>query len=91
VSTDWSRYATAEETRRRALRSSPADNAVLALNVGVVRAIPGQTVVHAPIQGHPEIPDNRAHTEVFGPKNLETRAYFIANARLVIELDRGTT
>jgi hypothetical protein len=88
MSTDWSRYATPEQTRARALRSTPSDNAVLAMNVGAVRVIPGQTVVHAPIQGEPEIPDNRAHAEVFGPKNIETRAYFIEIARLVIALDQ---
>ncbi len=88
MSTDWSRYATPEQTRARALRSAPSDNTVLAMNVGAVRAIPGQTVVHSPIQGHPEIPDNRAHAEVFGPKNVETRAYFIQRYRLVIALQQ---
>ncbi|HEY7036968.1 MAG TPA: hypothetical protein VH482_36905 [Thermomicrobiales bacterium] len=87
MSTDWSRYATPEETRDRALRSDPADNAVLALGVGAVRAIPAQIVVHAPIQGELGIPDNRAHAEVFGPKNAESRVHFLRIYRLVLALD----
>ena len=34
MATDWSRYASPKETRNRALRSDPLDNAVLALGVG---------------------------------------------------------
>lgn len=87
MSTDWSKYAEPDQTRRRALRSRPADNAIIGLNVGAVRAIPEQTVVHTPIQGDPDIPDNRAHTEVFGPKNARTRARFFEAHRLLISLD----
>jgi hypothetical protein len=88
MSTDWGRYATPEETCRRALRSDPADNAVLALGVGAVRAIPSQTVVHAPIQGDPDIPDNRAHCEVYGPKNAESRVHYLRISRLVLALEQ---
>jgi hypothetical protein len=50
MSTDWSRCATPDDTCNRALRSGPTDNAVLALGVRDGRGIPGQTVVHSPIQ-----------------------------------------
>jgi hypothetical protein len=87
MSTDWSRYSTPGETRRRAQRSEPADNVVVALSVGRIRVIPGQTVIHAPIQDEPDSADNRAHTEVFGPKNAETRIHFLRAYRLEISLD----
>ena len=89
MSTDWSRYATPEQTRARALRSTPADNAVLALDVGKVRAIPSQVVQPAPIFGDPQLPDNRAHTEVFGPKNAETRIHYLRIYRMVLPLPDG--
>ncbi|HKG24248.1 MAG TPA: hypothetical protein VKB09_01305 [Thermomicrobiales bacterium] len=47
MSTDWAKYATPNETRQRAKR--PEMNAVIALNVGQVRAIPEQRVVHSPV------------------------------------------
>ena len=74
-------------TRNRALRSDPLDNAVIALSVGAVRAIPGQTVIHSPVQGVEDIPDNRAHAEVFGPKNAETRVSFLRSYQLVLMLE----
>ncbi len=89
MSTDWSRDATPAQTRNRAARSAPADNAILALAVGGVRAIPDQSVVHSAISGDPELPDNRAHCDVFGPKNMETRARYRLIYRLVIPLDVG--
>ncbi len=58
MSTDWEKYATAEQCRNRA--KIPADNAVIRMNAGRIRQIPGQTVEHAPL------PENRAHTEVYG-------------------------
>ena len=87
MSTDWSRYATPDDTRNRALRSDPLDNAVLALGVAAVRAIPGQTVIHAPIQGDDLIPDNRAHAEVLGPKNAESRVHFLRCYQIVLMLE----
>lgn len=66
MSTDWSRYATPEETRARARK--PSLNAVGRLHVGAVRQIPMQAVVHSPIRNHPTLPDNRAHADVTGPK-----------------------
>jgi len=59
MSTDWSHYATPEETRQRAT-SPPELNGVVSLPVGGVRALEGLTVDHDPL------PDNRAHTEVHG-------------------------
>jgi hypothetical protein len=86
MSTDWDRYSMPDETRARARR--PADNAVIAMNVGAVRAIPDQRVQHSPIFGHPQLPDNRAHTDVFGSKerNPETRLRFLAIAAIVLPL-----
>jgi hypothetical protein len=59
MSTDWSRYATPEETRQRAT-SPPEHNGVVGLPVGGVREIQGLRVVHDPKD------DNQAHTEVRG-------------------------
>jgi hypothetical protein len=68
MSTDWSRYSTPEESRQSA--REPAVTGVVEMTVADVRAIPEQTVEHTPIQNHPDpsILDNRAHTDVFGPK-----------------------
>lgn len=85
MSTDWSKYSTPEQTRGRARR--PELNAVIALLVHDVRSIPEQQVHHAPLQDHPTIPDNRAHTDVAGPKetaNLQIQDSFARVARLVI-------
>jgi hypothetical protein len=59
---------TPEESRRRA--RIPDLNGVIELAVGDVRAIPEQVVEHTPIQNHPDpnIADNRAHSDGFGPK-----------------------
>lgn len=64
MSTDWNKYSTALETRRRSQRHPPEEYAVVQLPVGRVRAIPDQTVQHSPKD------DNRAHTDVFGDKKL---------------------
>ena len=61
MSTDWSRHSTADQTKLRAI--NPAwRGGVIQMVVGDVRKIPKQTVEHAPL------PDNRAHTNVKGPK-----------------------
>jgi hypothetical protein len=65
MSTDWDKYSTAQNTQSRA--KCPSDNGVLKLNVGGVGAISGLSVVHEPL------PANRAHTEVFGEKNVKSR------------------
>ena len=86
MSTDWDRYSTPEETRRRARR--PGDNAVVAMNVGQVRAIPEQRVQHSPVFGHPDLTDNRAHTDVHGSKEQgpETQLAFRRIATVVLPL-----
>lgn len=70
MSTDWNKYSTARDTRRRSQRKPPEEHAVVQLVVGEVRKIPDQTVVHAPLLS------NRAHTEVFGEKHPEARLKF---------------
>lgn len=62
LSTDWSKYSNAQEARDRA--QDPAVNGVAAFVVGNVRQIPGQKVVHNPIQGVPGEVDNQAHSLV---------------------------
>lgn len=89
MSTDWSRYATPEQTRNRGVRSGPENNAVLEFDVGAVRSIPEQVVQHSPIFNDPEEPDNRAHTEVFGPKNAETRIHYLRVYRMVLDFPNG--
>lgn len=66
MSTDWSKYATPEETKRQA--RVPEQNGVIEMVVGDVREIPEQVVQHAPVQDMPDLQDNRAHTDVKGPK-----------------------
>lgn len=80
MSTDWSKYASPEESRSRARQ--PIDNAVVALTVADVHAVPGQRVAHTPQ------PDNRAHTDVFGDKSdPEVQTLLSRIARLVIPLE----
>ena len=85
LSTDWEKYSTAEETRDR--RRKPEDNAVGALVVRSVRAIPGQTVVHAPDptgdpKRKPPLPPNRAHTHISGHKTID--AVYAANDEMAL-------
>ncbi len=63
MSTDWNKYSTPEETLKRA--RIPSKNAVIQMQVGDVRKIPGQQVQHTPL------PDNRAHTDVLGEKDRD--------------------
>lgn len=85
MSTDWSKYSTPEATRQRARK--PHLNAVGRLLVGQVRAIPLQDIVHTPIQNHPTLPDNRAHTDVRGPKqetDLDIQDHFAEICELIL-------
>lgn len=71
MSTDWCKYSTPDETQVRARK--PTLNGVGKLLVESIRKIGEQTavhqsVVHTPIQHQPDLPDNRAHTDVQGPK-----------------------
>lgn len=69
MSTDWSKYSTAQDTLKRARK--PEMNGILKMQVEQVRKIPNQTVQHTPK------PENRAHTDVFGNKDdVEVRLLF---------------
>jgi hypothetical protein len=59
MSVNWSKYATAEETKQQA--RNPAENAVLSLLAGGVRKIKDLNVTHTPT------PSNRAHSEILLP------------------------
>ena len=78
MSTDWSRYSTAHETRERARR--PGDNAVVQMITGEVRQVPGQHVQHSPV------PANRAHTDVRGEKDEQARVLLGRLAAVVLPL-----
>lgn len=83
MSTDWERYSTAEEARQR--RRVPSDNAIGMFVAGQLRAIPDQTVMHSPL------PDNRAHTDIGGPKetaDLDVQAEFARIVEIVGPLGR---
>ncbi|HEY7031692.1 MAG TPA: hypothetical protein VH482_10210 [Thermomicrobiales bacterium] len=91
MSTAWSRYARPQDTLQRARRRPPADYGVISLNVGMVRRIPYHSVEHDPVFNEPEDPlkpNNRAHTNVSGPKSpkepggdVKIRALYIAVSR----------
>ncbi len=81
MSTDWVKYATPQETRRRA--KQPGHNAVVTLHVGSVRELPEQQVEHTPDVERA----NRAHTDVFGEKDEEVRIMLRRIAEIVIGFD----
>lgn len=83
LSTDWCKYSTSEECRKRA--KNPSVNRVGRMKVGEVLKIPRQSVAHTPIQNNPKIPDNRAHTDVRGSKKesaLDIQDHFASICRL---------
>ncbi len=65
MSTHWSRYATPKSAHGRSRH--PERTGVVRMIVGEVRAIPRLTVQHTPTA------DDRSHTDVFGPKDTESR------------------
>jgi hypothetical protein len=85
MSTDWQKYSTPQETRLRARK--PQDNAVIQMVGGKVREIPNQRVAHTPDRAN----NNRAHTDVFGEKNPETRIKFSRICQVIISLDAPLT
>jgi hypothetical protein len=89
MSTDWDKYSTPQETRKRA--KNPLDNAVIALSVGEVRRIPNQEVIHSPVHAdltaEPPILANRSHTDVTGIKDTEARLKFSRIYTMAVELD----
>jgi hypothetical protein len=83
MSTDWSKYATPEQTRQRGAKVA-SNYVVIEMNVGDVRAIPDQRVAHDPLD------DNRAHSLVHGPKgegHPRIRLEYLRIARIVILLE----
>ncbi len=76
--TDWSKYATPEETLRRA--KVPSDNGVIGMVVGEIREIPGLRVEHSPLT------ENRSHTDVFGKKDPEVRLQLLRGCRWMIRV-----
>lgn len=81
MSTDWQKYATPQQTRRRA--KQPGHNAVVTLHVGSVRQLPEQQVEHTPNVAE----DNRAHTDVYGKKDEEVRMKLRRIGQIVIGFD----
>lgn len=79
MSSDWDKYSTPQETRQR--DSNPRETGVVKLSVRQVREIPAQTVEHTPKQ------NNRAHTDVFGPKDEEERTRLRRISQWVIRPD----
>lgn len=79
MSTDWDRYATPQSTRRSG-RKPPEEYAVVSLPAGPVRHVGWQSVIHSPLR------DNRAHTEVEGPKDPEVRLALRRLHRLVLTI-----
>jgi hypothetical protein len=53
-----------------------------------IEEIPDQSIQHSPIFGHPDLADNRAHTDVHGPKEQdpEVRRRFQRIATFVLSL-----
>jgi len=80
MSVDWAKYATPQETRARAKK--PIENAVIQLEAGLVRAVPGQKVEHSPSS------DNRSHSDVIGEKNPQVRIRLSRLYTLVIPLEQ---
>lgn len=77
MSTDWCKYSSPEQTRARALSSAKEDNGVVSLFVSGVLSLYRQQVQHSPWYHHPEPqhnPNNRAHTDVIGPKSSKEAA-----------------
>ena len=70
MSTDWERYSTASETRSRT--KHPETFAVLRMIAGSIREIDSLKVIHSPTQNVADLPDNRAHTNIFGLESPAT-------------------
>ena len=66
MSTDWSRYSTAEQSKERA--KTPSYNGIISFITGDIRGL-SLTVAHDPIENHPSLPNNRAHTNISGIGN----------------------
>lgn len=96
-SSDWNKYSTPEATRNRLAKQpkrtggfkNPNDYCILQLSVQKIRSeIPSQKIKHDPIQNHQYLPDNRAHTKIFGEKDPEVRLKFVDISEWVIPPDQ---
>ena len=67
MSCDWAKYSTPAETCSRSQRHPASEYAAVSMHVGSVRKISTQTVDHDPVA------HNRAHSEIRGVKDAETR------------------
>lgn len=66
MSCDWERYATPRDTRSRVRDGKvPTDYGVIVMRAGAIRTVPEQDVEHTPKD------TNRAHSDIFGPKDDE--------------------
>jgi hypothetical protein len=74
MSTDWEKYSTPQNTQQRGRK--PDENGVIKMRVQKIRAIANQSVHHTPVQNTPPKPDNRAHTDVVGEKDTQSRLQF---------------
>jgi hypothetical protein len=82
MSTDWSRYSTPEDTLLR--HKTPHANGVIQSQVGAICEIPGQRVEHS------LLPENRAHTDVLGEKDVEARLRLYRISEWAIPPDRDS-
>ncbi|MCH7575852.1 MAG: hypothetical protein IIA59_12115 [Candidatus Marinimicrobia bacterium] len=84
MSTNWSKYASPEATRPGpSFPNEPSRYGVLSLGVRGVRLIPGQSVVHTPVNIIGE--ENQAHTDVIGEKDEQTRFMLLELSSMVIQ------
>jgi hypothetical protein len=77
MSTEWEKYSSPQEARDRAKK--PADNGVIQMVAGEVSAVPRLTVKHTPDLERRV----RAHTDVLGPKDPESRVKLARISRWV--------
>lgn len=79
MSTHWSKYADPDWIVQNRARS-PKDTGIVRLNVGEVRRIPRLSVEHTPR------PDDRSHTDVYGPKDTQSRLLLMRASRWVMRV-----
>ena len=72
MSTDWSKYSTAEETKNRVASwgNNQKEYGVISFVAGEVRKIENQNVEHTPTK------KNRAHSDIKGEKTTKARVLF---------------
>ena len=80
MSTDWQKYSTPKQTRRRATGHPQNEFAVVEFTAGQARNL-NQLVEHDPL------PDNRAHTNVVGGKDEEVRRLLARLCRIALPLE----